>query len=356
MFQFRPYVGMHLGVGRMSLEFVPHPLFPYDSEAVFVLEGGEALIYQVRGVAGQSHLNVRTGPTKHATTSQFVKPGFIGTRHKALEYGDALAQHDVMTNSLYALKVMKPAYRSEHLARVAETVGRSAHIPGFHLHNRICLTATDYPDLIETYPDLEYAVLMPWLTGKTWSGFMLDRTTSANYTLQQASTLAVTVAKLLLSLESAHLAHSDIAGGNILLSPDRERLQLLDIEGLYIPGVPQPPFCSQGTPGYQHHNPGLQGQWRPEGDRFAGAILLAEMLTWWNPRVRAVVADQADTLFQPAELQTNSSPRLKEVRKTLFSMHADLLSLLDQAWVSHSLAECPNFSSWYSTLSSCLRW
>jgi serine/threonine protein kinase len=339
----------------MSLEFVPHPLFPYDSEAVFVLEGGEALIYQVRYVARQAQFSARTDPTKHATTSQFMKPNFIGARHNTLENGAALAQHDVMTNSLYALKVMKPTYRSEHIARVAEMVGRSAHIPGFYLHNRICLTMTDYPDLITSHPDLEYAVLMPWLTGKTWSGFMLDRATSANYTLQQASALAMTIAKLLRNLESAHLAHSDIAGGNILLSPDLQRLQLLDIEGLYIPGVPQPPFCSQGTPSYQHHNPGPQGQWCPEGDRFAGAILLAEMLTWWNPRVRAVVADQADTLFQPAELQTDSSPRLKEVRKTLFSMHADLLALFDQAWVSYSLTECPNFISWYSTLFSCLR-
>jgi hypothetical protein len=130
---------------------------------------------------------------------------------------------------------------------------------------------------------------------------------------------------------------------------------LLDLEGLYIPGVPPPPFCSQGSPGYQHRNPGPRGQWCPEGDRFAGAILLAEMLTWWNPSVRAQVADQADTLFQPAEPQTNTSLCLQEVRKTLLSMHPHLLSLFDYAWVSYSLVECPDFASWYSTLVSSLR-
>src|SRR5437763_15288884 len=175
MFEFRPYVGMYLGIAGRSFEFVPHPWFPQDGETVFVLEGGEALIYQVR---------------------------------------------DVMTNDLYALKVMKPAYRSGHIVRVAETIARSAHIPGFYLHNRICLTATDYPELIKTYPDLAYAIIIPWLTGKTWSGFMQDQVASAHYTFQQASTLAGTVAKLLRNLESLHLAHSDIAGGNILLSPD----------------------------------------------------------------------------------------------------------------------------------------
>lgn len=310
MLKFCPYVGMHISVGGIPFEFVPHPLFPYESEMVFILEGGEAFIYQVR---------------------------------------------EAMTNSLYALKVMKPVYRSEHVARVAETVARCAHIPGFYLHNRICFTETNYPDLITTYPDLEYAVLMPWLTGKTWSGFMLDQAASARYTLQQAHALAATVAKLLRNIEAVQLAHSDIAGGNIFLSPDLQRLQLLDIEGLYIPGVPPPPFCSQGSAGYQHHNLGPQGQWCPEGDRFAGAILLTEMLTWWNPGVRAQVADNADTLFQPDELQTDDLPCLKEVRKTLLTIHPNLLSLFDRAWVSSSLVECPDFASWYRTLVLALR-
>jgi serine/threonine protein kinase len=305
--KFRPSIGMHLGVGGIDFEFVPHPLFPQDSETVFVLEGGEALIYQVR---------------------------------------------DVLTKSLYALKVMKPAYRSEHIIRVAEVIRRSAHIPGFYLSNRICLTRAEYPDLINTYPDLEYAVVMPWLTGKTWSGLMLDQTMGANYTLQQACALAATVANLLQKLESSHLTHSDIAGGNIFLSPDLQLVQLLDLEGLYIPGVPPPPFCSQGSPGYQHRNLGPRGQWCPEGDRFAGAILLTEILTWWNPRVRAHVADHADTLFQPAELQAEGVACLPEVRNTLWSIRSDLLYLFDHAWSAATLLECPEISSWSTTLLS----
>ncbi len=310
MEQFRPSMGIQLNVGGKFFGFVRHPLFPGDNEAVFVLEGGEALIYQLR---------------------------------------------DVQTGDLYALKVMKSASRSEHVARAAQVVSSATHIPGFYLYNRFCLTASEYPHLIKTYPDLEYAVLMPWLTGRSWSGLMLDRSASAYYTWQQASTLALTVANLLRNLESMHLAHTDIAGGNIFLSPDLQRVQLLDLEGLYIPGVPPPPFCSQGSPGYQHHNLGPKGQRCPEGDRFAGAILLAEMLTWWNPSVRAQVADQADTLFQPVELQTNNSPRLIEVRKTLSTIHPHLLALFDQAWMSSSLAECPDFVSWYRTLVSALR-
>lgn len=309
MAKFRPFIGMHLAIGGMYCEFVPHPLFPEDSEAVFVLEGGEALVYQVR---------------------------------------------DVRTKSLYALKVIKPAYRSEHLARVAETIRRCTHISGFYLPNRLCLTTTEFADLIKTYPDLEYAILMPWLTGQTWSGLVQDQTASAHYTQQQACKLAAMVANLLRNLESLHLAHSDIAGGNIVLSPDLQHIQLLDLEGLYIPGVPPPPFCSQGSPGYQHRHPGPRGQWYPEGDRFAGAILLTEMLTWWNPRVRAHVPDYADTLFQPAQLQTNGLSLWQEVRNTLWSIRPELLHLFDRAWSSSSLAECPEMASWSALLFSFL--
>lgn len=301
MAKFRPSVGLILAVGESAFEFVPHPLFSDESDSVFVMEGGEALIYQVRAVT---------------------------------------------TKSLYALKIIKPAYRSEHIARATETIRSFSDIPGLSMHNRICLTMAEYPDLLKTYPDLEYAVLMPWLVGKTWSGLMLDQAASARYTVQQACALAATVAQLLQKLESLHLAHSDIAGGNIWLSPDLKHVQLLDLESLYIPGVPPPPFYSGGTPGYQHHHLGPRGQWCPEGDRFAGAILLTEMLTWWNPAVRARVADQAETLFQPAELQTNRASCWPEVRNTLWSIRPGLLYLFDQVWSSTSLAECPDLDSW----------
>lgn len=310
MAKFRPFLGMHLTIGDRCLEFVPHPLFSEDSEAVFILEGSEAFIYQVR---------------------------------------------DVKTKVSYALKVIKPLYRSKHIARVAELLRRSPHIPGFYLHDRICLTRTEHADLVKTYPDLEYAIFMPWLTGKTWTGLMQDPAASAHYTRQQACALAALVANLLRNLESLHLAHTDIAGGNILLSPDLQHIQLLDLEGLYMPGVPPPSFCSQGSPGYQHRHLGARGQWCPEGDRFAGAMLLTELLTWWNPRVRAYVADHAETLFQPAELQATDSPLWLEVRNTLWSIHPDLSALFDRAWSSSSLTTCPDLSSWSALLFSFLK-
>src|SRR5579883_2538982 len=201
-------------------------------------------------------------------------------------------------------------------------------------------------DLIAEYPALEYAVLMPWIDGQTWAGLMCDPAASARYTADHARTLALATAQVLWELETHHFAHTDIAGGNIILSPDYRQVQLLDIEGMYIAGIPAPKKYSLGTPGYQHRCLDKRGQWRPEGDRFAAAILLTEMLTWWEPYVRAQTPDEAETLFQPQELQVMKTPRWHIIRDTLWTICPDALPLFDQAWISRNLAECPDMATW----------
>src|SRR5206468_1547819 len=101
---------------------------------------------------------------------------------------------------------------------------------------------------------------------------------------------------------------------------------------------------------YQHRRLGRHGQWSLYGDRFAGAILLTEMLTWWNPLVRAQTPRNAATLFLPEELQRPAGPRWQIVRDVLWSLDPTLLSLFDQAWGSLHLKDCPDFATWLSSL------
>jgi serine/threonine protein kinase len=302
---FTPHVGMMLSIESTAYEFLPHPLFPDDESEVFVTEGGEALVYQLR---------------------------------------------DCSNARLYALKVMKPAYRSEQCARVANALIVHKDAPGMFLGHRLCLTKENSSDVIALYPDLLYATLMPWLTSQTWAGLLQDATASAAYTPAKAHRIATATANVLAYLEAHNLAHTDIAGGNILLAPDYQWVELLDIEGIYLPNMPTPTWRSQGSPGYQHRTLDERGQWRLDGDRFAGAILLTEMLTWWNPLVRAHTADDAETLFAADELQKSDFPRWHAVRNTLWRMNPMLLSLFDQAWTSSDLAQCPKLSSWATQL------
>lgn len=306
MTDFHPHRNMTLSIDQTYYGFMPHPYFP-DDEEVFSIEGGEALIYQVR---------------------------------------------DLATKRLYALKVSKPSYRGEHIARATAVLAKYKNIPGLSLGKRICFTKAKYPQLTTQYPDLEYAVLMPWLPGRTWAGFMIDGAVSSWYTRHQAYAygLALSTAQVLWNLEAYHLAHTDIAGGNIMLSSDLKQVELLDIEGIYMHGAPTPKLRSQGSPGYQHRNPDNRGQWRPDGDRFAGAILLTEMLTWASPYVRALTPDNAESLFQAKELQGDKTKRWEAVRIALLDSCPAVLPLFVQAWESSDITQCPDFATWTWTL------
>jgi hypothetical protein len=292
---------MTLEVGSSYFAFQPHPLLPAEMGEVYVIEGGEALIYQVREEA---------------------------------------------TGNLYALKVSKPSNRGPHIARSVEALLPYADLPGLALGRRLCLTQNAFPRLIAAFPDLQYAVVMPWLTGRTWAGFMADRAASAGYTPSDALALAAVTAQVLWDLEAHHLAHTDIAGGNVVITPDSWHAELLDIESLYIPHAPTPPYVSRGTPGYQLPHVGKQGNWCAAGDRFAGAILLTEMLAWADPIVRVATPDGADSLFQQSELQWLDVPRWQAARDALWALCPPLLALFDQAWAATTLEECAELGSW----------
>jgi len=295
---FQPAPGMPLRIASTRYECTAHPLFAHSA---FIIEGSESFVYQLR---------------------------------------------DPARNTLHALKVLKPSYRGEYIARRAIDLRPHHNQPGLLLCNRICLTTETAPDAISVFPDLQYAIFMPWVDARSWSGLMQNKAASAAYRPANARTLALQTARVLRYLEAHHLAHTDIAGSNIFLAPGLNQVQLLDLEGMYYEGAIPPALPSRGSPGYRHPRLPGNGQYCLAGDRFAGAILLTEMLTWCDPVVRALIADQSESLFQPQQLQTIDNPLWQAVRTSLSAIDASLLALFDQAWASSQLSDCPEFTRW----------
>ncbi|HZO76292.1 MAG TPA: hypothetical protein VFB60_29105 [Ktedonobacteraceae bacterium] len=297
MTEFSPHCSMTLIINTLPYEFLPHPLL---ADEVYKVVREQAVTYQLR------------------------------------------RQVD---NTLWALKVSNPGYRSPQIERKTEQLRRYVHLSGLQVARRICLTRSRFPELISLHPGLEYALLMPWIEGKTWAGYMDDAAASANYTQQDAQELALTTAHVLWSLETNHLVHADIAGDNVIIINFRH-IELIDLENLCEQGSTLPGQPSRGWQGYQHPNLDERGNCRPEGDRYAGAMLLTEMLTWWKPLVRALT--DGDALFQfrdrePPEVLTR---RLKVVRSALREISPGLQYLFDQAWNSSDLEICPDFATW----------
>jgi hypothetical protein len=263
------------------------------------------------------------------------------------------------TASKAALKVFKPRFRTPALVSQAEKLAAFADLPGLTVCRRTVLTRAQNADLLRQHPDLIYAVLMPWIEGPTWTEVMLEK---RPLTPQRALDLARALAEVLESMEVHGLAHCDLSGPNVLLpmlagqTADRRpqtayrppsAVELVDVEGLYAPGLPRPEALPSGSSGYAHRT-AREGLWGPTADRFAGAVLLAEMLGWCDPQV--VQAAWGESYFDPQEMQQDT-PRYRTLMAALERRWgSNVARLFERAWRSDSLLDCPTFGEWLVAL------
>jgi hypothetical protein len=262
-----------------------------------------------------------------------------------------------------ALKVFRARFRTPALVSQAEKLAAFADLPGLTVCRRTVLTPQRNADLLRREPDLTYAVLMPWIEGPTWVEVMLEK---RPLTPQQALDLARAFADILSRMEQNGIAHCDLSGPNVLLpmlaQPTAHRrpqtayrppstVELVDVEGLYAPGLPRPEVLPSGSSGYAHRT-AREGLWGPTADRFAGAVLLAEMLGWGDETVRE--ACYGETYFDPAEMPGQGGanpPRYRTLIAALARHYGQpVADLFERAWTSETLADCPTFGEWLVAL------
>jgi len=155
-------------------------------------------------------------------------------------------------------------------------------------------------------------------------------------------------------MEQESLAHCDLSGPNVLLpglSPEAHNglVALVDVEQLYGPDLRRPDVLPGGSAGYAHKT-APEGLWSAHADRFAGAVLLAEMLGWYDVHVRDAAEADSEAFFDSQELQQDR-PRFRTLCATL--RHAwgeEVARLFERAWHSDMLAECPTFGEWWIAL------
>ncbi|MBN1430739.1 MAG: hypothetical protein JXB07_20385 [Anaerolineae bacterium] len=295
MNEFNPSPHDRLVIAGQAYQVMPHPSVPAFA---FGQEGRKAFVYQLSNIAD---------------------------------------------GSLFAIKKFKPAFRVPELVDVCDSLARFSTWRGLEVCARQCLHAGPHDDALDSFPDLEYAVLMPWISGSTWYDIVVGERPLARL---DALTFANATAEVLSALEESGLAHCDIAAPNVIINPNTGRTHLIDIEDLYAPGFASPSALPAGTAGYAH-KVASDGLWSPTADRFAGAVLLAEMAAWHVPDIRQA-ADE-EHYFGPAEMQEDSA-RYQLMLNTLASMDTRLADLLEQAWASDTLDECPRLSEWRNAL------
>ncbi|WP_068619107.1 protein kinase family protein [Paenibacillus tuaregi] len=280
----------------------------------------------------------------------YAQAGRQGTVYKLMpESGDI--------QGAKALKIFYPKYRNPALVYQSEKMEVFSTLPGLKVCRREVITPERNGELIAQYPDMLYAVLMPWVNGSTWMDVLAH---GDLLTAKESWELAKGLAAVGSGMEQKGLAHCDLSSPNVLLprlrrGSDQEEgsaVELVDVEQLYSARLDPPDIYFAGSPGYAsglpvHRSTG--GPWHAYADRFAGAIILAEMLSWSDPQI--VSNAWGESYFDPDEMQTPSE-RYTLMTESLESRWGKgAAELFTRAWQSDDVRSCPTFGEWLVVIS-----
>lgn len=250
-----------------------------------------------------------------------------------------------------ALKVFKPRFRLPSLTSLSEQLEAFANLPGLEACRRIVLTPAQHRDLLVQYSDLTYAVVMPWIDGPTWWDIVLDKNP---LTKNQSLVLSHALAQSLTAMEEIGIAHGDLSGPNVILSGlstkytgETNAVALIDVEQMYASGIKKPDVLTSGTAGYAHPKV-KDGLWGQEADRFAGAILLVEMLGWCDPQI--CQAAWGESYFDPSKMQEKNENYNILHQSLLRNWGTKVTALFERVWQSQDMKECPTFGEWLLAL------
>lgn len=262
--------------------------------------------------------------------------------------------------SFWALKCLNNP-ENLNLADDNDKMASIKHIPGFEwTAKRQVLTYTNHKQLLKQYIKLHNAILMPWVKTSeqtSWFEFKVQQIQN-NEALRDRNDfihVAYKLAESLKELEERGFAHGDINTTNVIVNMTGRSINIIDIEDMfhrkYTLSINN---LSAGTPGYQFRSG--QSVWHESADRFAGALLLCEILCWNDIRSNNITRDEY--LFdQLEEIDTRDTQCqvYKVIEASLQQLSPDLLALFEACWQAKSIDECPQIADWYDAIEVLMR-
>ena len=246
----------------------------------------------------------------------------------------------------YALKVFHPNYQDERLIRNSLKINQFSKIDGLRVAGRDVITKQANSKLINNFPELEYAILMPWVKGAVWGNIIANKDLTDG---QRLFRIAKSFINVVCNLETNGWAHCDLSNNNFIIDPSALLIELIDIEDMFAPDMPRPvPEISFGTPGYRNSWIAENGLWGPSSDRFASAILCAEILTWCFSEIRENMGGDG-TYFDEADIGQENK-RYALMKKYLGTIEPALADLFERVWFSARPEECPRVCEWKNVL------
>lgn len=245
-----------------------------------------------------------------------------------------------------ALKVFKPHAKFELTQSLNETLAWARNSPGMETCDRRVISRENARELVERHKSLEYAILMPWQEGLTWFEIIY---TKRALSFKQCYELVKEMVWVLYGLELNSLTHCDLAADNIMIDLKAKKVHLLDVENVYAPWLTRPtPLALDRSTGYYCPDAWQDDLWGEYSDRFAGSLLIVEMLCWADPRVREIAS--RESFFEAGDLKTDCE-RYRLVCGILALYGRDFVEAFKQNWESVSLRDCVPLKVWYDLVS-----
>src|SRR5262249_12694649 len=115
----------------------------------------------------------------------------------------------------FALKVFKASHKPRNETANPVTAAYR-EIPGVSVYAREIVCRPTHNALLDKYPDLEFAALMPYLPGESWENFWLQ---PESYDLdpEESLMLARKLAGTLAQIGQKGMAHCDVSGADLVV-------------------------------------------------------------------------------------------------------------------------------------------
>jgi serine/threonine protein kinase len=202
-------------------------------------------------------------------------------------------------------------------------------------------------------------ILMPKVPGSPWSSIADSlREGEASLTLKQRLLAATNLTACIERLEVGGCCHRDLSCSNVFLDTDG-RVYLIDWDSLFHASLPFQSNTTTGTMGYiAPFTSGASGRWDasrswcPNADRYALAILIAEILLTSSDQEHA---REDGTMFAQTHLEDRDGRFVQRSIDALWQLDRVVGHLLWKALHASSFEACPSPRQWRSTLRKALR-
>jgi hypothetical protein len=262
--------------------------------------------------------------------------------------------HCKETNTFHALKVFKPgfidAYDRANFEFFQELLPTMNHFAW--VKQRMLLNIKDDIKLINDFPMLKNAILMPWIDLIKLDSIrtkILDG--GITVTPKKSRHFAQLLAYILADLERKGVVHGDIASTNILFDWENDELYIIDIEDMYHDSLTKPTNIAKGggTPGYRFDSSFTS--WDPHADRFAGAIMISEILSLVSDECNQSSAEESYfTQDEISERFSEDSSSYQALFDCIDDQNSKWSQLLNRAWNETNLSKLPALAEWETAL------